>query len=924
MRRPQRLVSLFLILLIAAPVHAEVSERLEVGAQRDGAYGVLSALEDLLVESPDLAASPDQADGLLALVLETLERTPDAEEDHARAAGVLVVAFAPPARRDEVAAVVAAAMSEFGEPDEARVDDEPVLRFGDFRVFPGLATGLRYDDNLFATERGEVDDLALVVAPSLGIGSEWQRHELDLEFGGELTRYQENPGEDYEDFFAGGDFRYDVSPVSNVFGGASFRRAHEERGSPDDVNGEEPTIYDQSSAYLGAARRFGRLGLRIGGTLRDLDFDDVPAFFGEINNDDRDRRLLTGGGELSWRLGPWQDRRARVFARLAADLRDYDDRRDDWGFERSSEGWRAELGTELWVGRSAVLELFAGWMHQGYDDSAFDDVDEPSFGASLEWSPIEGTWLTATVDRTLEETTLPFASSYLVTRVGASVDQELSPRTSWRIAASWLQNDYQGVGRKDDLYVVSASLRHRIFGPFTIEPGYRFVHRDSSSPGESYDRNQVFLRLAAELTAPSRWRTRAPRRHSVAEIAWDELPETDFSGFYLGAQAGIDALASPMRGPRRMGTSFLQTSFGDHGGSAGIFAGVGTLWRGLYLGLEVDGDLSDTDWDHDSRPDVRFFSIERESSYGASVRIGSRIGPAGLLYARIGAQHTRFRTRYERGVAVVDDFDSNTALRTGVGLEAGGYGRSFVRMDYSFADHDEVDADFGGGIDAFDRREAMFRAGLGYRFVSFLEPATDRSRGEAPVLDLGGFYLGVQLGHGALTTELEGPRRGGTRSLVADFGDHGFSWGGFGGWGHSIGRWYGGIELEGEASEAEWIHRRPGLDRFFTLEKRSSVGAGLRLGFQLPSASLLYGRVGAVHTRFRNFYAVEGFVVDEEDGRTGLRFGGGLEVPASEHVRIRADYSFTRYEREDLDYGLAIDEFDPEESQFRIGLVYVF
>jgi len=98
----------------------------------------------------------------------------------------------------------------------------------------------------------------------------------------------------------------------------------------------------------------------------------------------------------------------------------------------------------------------------------------------------------------------------------------------------------------------------------------------------------------------------------------------------------------------------------------------------------------------------------------------------------------------------------------------------------------------------------------------------------------------------------------------------------------------------------------------------------LRLGYQLPSGALLFGRVAGVHSRFRTLYVVEGNFVDEEDGRAGLRFGGGLEVPASEHVSVRADYTFTRYEQEDVDYALAVDKIDPEESLFRMSRVYRF
>ena len=54
------------------------------------------------------------------------------------------------------------------------------IEIAGFLLTPGAAVSAEYDSNLFATRTEEIDDTLFVYRPSLGLISDWQRHEEDM------------------------------------------------------------------------------------------------------------------------------------------------------------------------------------------------------------------------------------------------------------------------------------------------------------------------------------------------------------------------------------------------------------------------------------------------------------------------------------------------------------------------------------------------------------------------------------------------------------------------------------------------------------------------------------------------------------------------------------------------------------------------
>jgi len=804
-------------------------------------------------------------------------------------------------------AAVGTASSEEG--DQRSPED---VTIGSFRFLPKFVLTEVFDDNIFFTRNERVQDFITVFSPSLKISSDWSKHELVLQSGADIGRFQANGSEDYVDYWASADGRYDLTPNWTVFGGSEFSHDHEGRESPDDVVGTEPTTFNDLRGHLGTAVQIGRLSLRFGGTLQRLDYRDVPRPGGEINQDDRDRSLYAVGSRLGYELA----RGYKAFAQATYDVRRYRSPLDDFGFDRDSDGYQVAGGFEFEVGDTLEAEILAGHMGQSYDDPALGNVGAVDLGVRVTWGPTAFTSLTGFVDRSIEETTLPGASGFVNTAVGLSVAHELTSKLILTGRGTYANNDYRGIDREDHLFSAGLGLRYLVSKNVYVEGEYSFRHRDSSDSSENYVGNAVLLRLGAQLEPLQ------TRRGSSAPAAPedDEASASAFEGPYLGAQAGVGRMDTSLEGPRG-NNGALKADFSGTGGVWGGFAGYGLAFGPWYLGLEGEGDTGSVGWDHARQPGGRVFMVDKGASFGIGGRVGYTLAGGSLLYGRLGMARTTFDTHYEFGTTIIDSQDTLSGLRVGGGLQVPLSKSLFLRLDYAHTNYGEYTVDYGGGIDSFDNADSQVRLGIGYRFGNDSDPEGERQAGANH--EFAGLYAGAFGGAGGLGSQIEGPRTAGSE-LKAEFGDSGLSWGGFAGYGFTVGKAYLGIEGEVETSSAGHTHIRAPTGRTFAVDKKVGYGAGLRLGYVLDDRALLYGRAGLMRTKFATRYTTGSVSIDQDDTQTGYRFGGGIEVPVASSVFLRLDFTRTDYGRYVVDYGNGVDRFETHENLFKLAIGYRF
>ena len=342
--------------------------------------------------------------------------------------------------------------------------------------------------------------------------------------------------------------------------------------------------------------------------------------------------------------------------------------------------------------------------------------------------------------------------------------------------------------------------------------------------------------------------------------------------------------------------------------------GYGLLAGSLYLGLEAEGSLDGPSWKHSGD---RTFSIDKLNALGLAARLGWATPRQALIYARFGWSAAEFRSNYAVEDKSFSGSERRNGLGAGLGIEVPVGARGFLRTEYvvtSYGDYDVPSTK--GAFDNMSSDESQFRVGGGVRFG---KAATEQQ--PLPRIEFWGPYAGLQIGHGALITSNQGPRTGGGGfTLDVTRASHGGLIGLYGGYGVVLKPVYLGLEADGDVTAIDWNIERDPNGRIYSAQHKWSLGGSARAGVIAGASTLFYGRVGLVRTRFDVPYETSGTSVRSLETRTGVRFGGGLEVGLGGRARLRADYTLTHYRAYDVAYGHNSDRFDHSETLFWLGL----
>ncbi len=373
---------------------------------------------------------------------------------------------------------------------------------GGIRYLPRIEVSGAYNSNIFATDSERVSDFINVVRTNLAARSDWDKHSLRFDLGGEIGSYWDTPKEDYKDYWLDLRGRYDLSSRTNLFGGIGYSFLHESRDSPDaNVSGVEPTTFQSKNAHLGLAHALENYAFRIGGTFEKLNFDEVPTLFGgSLPNDSRDRSLTGLGARAVHNLNETTD----LFAQFLYDKRDYDRPTDQNGFRKDSDGYRAALGIRKRLKGLGRFEASAGLMTQDYDEREFNDLQKPDFSGALTLYPSARSKLVANLDRELYETTQAGSAGYVLTSVGGRLEYRLMPRLTGRLRGSYSEADYLAMPRKDDNYSFGLGLKYQLTPHLFLATDYLWNKRDSNDKvlggglaplSNDFSQNQFLLTL---------------------------------------------------------------------------------------------------------------------------------------------------------------------------------------------------------------------------------------------------------------------------------------------------------------------------------------------------------------------------------------------------------------------------------------------
>lgn len=350
-------------------------------------------------------------------------------------------------------------------------------RIGAFYVAPSLQVDESLNDNIFAQTSGTRADAITTLTGRSSLDYSNGINTLDLQGFLAQHLYAFHSTENEWEGSLGANFTSAIHNDVQLVANGDAKRLILPRTDPTGLQGLTPTTYEYYDGTVGALvghYETGLLDFRVGANRTG--YDPLQGSQGPIVTTDRDYYELFGDAKLRFAFG---DRRG-LYLKVRPNTRNYDQKFDQSGFQRSSNGVRADAGVDWDIDSALLLNIEAGYQRQAYDDPRFGTIGEPDARIKLSWWP---TLLTnVTVDATHEYYEAFFTPSPGAVRnkVVARIDHEL--RRRWVASASFSleRDDLRDVPTHYTAEIADLSMKYLFAEGFSAGVDYTFTHQTST------------------------------------------------------------------------------------------------------------------------------------------------------------------------------------------------------------------------------------------------------------------------------------------------------------------------------------------------------------------------------------------------------------------------------------------------------------
>jgi hypothetical protein len=370
------------------------------------------------------------------------------------------------------------------------------LRAGSFLIFPSIDVSGEYNSNVYVTQTDTKGDFLTDLRPALTIASDWNNNAVNVHADGDIRRYASLVSENESNVDVAANGRLDIENNIYLTGGAGYQLAHEDRESPDSTTNEKsPTLYQLATADLGFVHDTGTVGLQLNADVNSYSYNNNSTSTGApIPESYRDRMEYVLTPRISYEYIPGYD----AFIKTPVNWRDYNTEFDPSGFRQNSHGYEADAGTTVGLGQIVNGEIFVGYFGQDYDDSRLSSPSGIGFGGNLLWNVTPLDSIKGQLARTVQETILQPASSYVETDVGLTAEHELLRNVVLTANAEYSNQAYQGISRVDNVYSAGVGARYLVTRNWNAGLSGTYRERDSNVSGGGYDETIFLVDLRAQ------------------------------------------------------------------------------------------------------------------------------------------------------------------------------------------------------------------------------------------------------------------------------------------------------------------------------------------------------------------------------------------------------------------------------------------
>jgi hypothetical protein len=378
--------------------------------------------------------------------------------------------------------------------DRPHRDFDPAgVEYGSIFFYPSLTGGVMYNSNIFARPTDAKADLALVLSPRLSIARETPRASYTAQFGADLYQFREFTEQDRLNAFARLSTRNEIRQDLEFQTTWEAARKHDIPGeATSQLNAAEPIPYTDLHGQTTITKTFNRFGVAIDGTARQLTYENVESFSGQVLDQTwRDGTIFTASFKPFYEFSPGY----RAFARVRGNTRRYD---GEGELNRDSEGYDLHGGTEFQFTPLISGSVEVGYMSETYSNPLIEPIDGLSFLADATWLVTPLMTLIVSGERTVAETTTPDFFGRVDTAIGFRLDYELLRNFIVSAGPKFIRQDFLDTPRNDDILIVGTGFEYLI-NPFArLELDYDYVNRDSTLPVYSFEQHVVMLNVTAQ------------------------------------------------------------------------------------------------------------------------------------------------------------------------------------------------------------------------------------------------------------------------------------------------------------------------------------------------------------------------------------------------------------------------------------------
>ncbi|MGL4404732.1 MAG: outer membrane beta-barrel protein, partial [Notoacmeibacter sp.] len=367
------------------------------------------------------------------------------------------------------------------------------IRFGSITLRPALEQGLEITSNNSASSGGSAATSSVTTFRFDGI-SDWRNGALET--NGFVTLRQALSGGSDLDPEAGAAFKLTQPILRNwsytiggsyglkresAVSGSAFPATITQRPLAQDIRLSIATGKSDGVLQPSAKLEFGRLTY---GNATD-------SLGASISQSDRDQTSLRGtirlGAEVSPAFTP--------FAEVAYGKTWRDETLDVFGNDRSSTDLRASVGAELNISEKLNGEVSIGWLRQTYDSGGLTDIDGIALAAALNWSPSQGTIVSAGLTTNAEPANSATVSGSLLYGATLGITHQLSSRLSTSANFGLSYRDFTDAGGNDTTLSAELAATYMVNRMLGVNAKARYETVSSSDPTRKSDTTTLLLGL---------------------------------------------------------------------------------------------------------------------------------------------------------------------------------------------------------------------------------------------------------------------------------------------------------------------------------------------------------------------------------------------------------------------------------------------